>query len=305
MPVEEASESKAQKLAAARKKLREYQKRSASENVTAVVAHAAPTESHGSSITGGSSISSNISEASDCEMTTNGNEATTASLENINENCSTTNAAATEFVQNTTSTAPVFQAPALPTAASYFSTIAADGTASALDGMRCLLLQPMLEKAALTTDLNKYRSLSRERELELEELRTQLESALKRQDDLTQRYQTQQQANAQQEDQAGHLDELKRLLDNMQQRAVEIEHQFKEKSNELEMAQLRIRQLSDEASVNQVDNRVESLTQNQFMYEQQIRDLQAMVQQLTYDKEQANNQSELCATSERRDNQFE
>ncbi|XP_004522929.1 golgin subfamily A member 2 [Ceratitis capitata] len=331
MPVEEASESKAQKLAAARKKLREYQKRSASENVTAVVAHAAPTESHGSSITGGSSISSNISEASDCEMTTNGNEATTASLENINENCSTTNAAATEFVQNTTSTAPVFQAPALPTAASYFSTIAADGTASALDGIAMptaatnavikdakadqLQLQNVnaiqvliSEKAALTSDLNKYRSLSRERELELEELRTQLESALKRQDDLTQRYQTQQQgmellrktnaelqhklaqANAQQEDQAGHLDELKRLLDNMQQRAVEIEHQFKEKSNELEMAQLRIRQLSDEASVNQVDNRVESLTQNQFMYEQQIRDLQAMVQQLTYDKEQANNQ---------------
>ncbi|XP_036320643.1 uncharacterized protein LOC118755463 isoform X1 [Rhagoletis pomonella] len=85
--------------------------------------------------------------------------------------------------------------------------------------------------------------------------------------------------------QAAHLDEMKRLLDVMQQRAPGVEHQFKEKSNELEMAQLIIRQLSDKANVNQGRNRIETSTQTQFMYEQQIRDLQAMVQQLTYAKE--------------------
>ncbi|XP_036346208.1 uncharacterized protein LOC118755454 [Rhagoletis pomonella] len=76
----------------------------------------------------------------------------------------------------------------------------------------------------------------------------------------------------------------------MQQRAPDVEHQFKEKSNELEMAQLIIRQLSDKANKIQGGNRIETLTQTQFMYEQQIRDLQAMVQQLTYAKEQASNQ---------------
>ncbi|XP_036342132.1 uncharacterized protein LOC118751414 isoform X2 [Rhagoletis pomonella] len=78
---------------------------------------------------------------------------------------------------------------------------------------------------------------------------------------------------------------MKRLLDVMQQRAPDVEHLFKEKSNELEMAQLIIRQLSDKANVNQGGNRIKTLTQTQFMYEQQIRDLQAMVQQLTYAKE--------------------
>lgn len=330
MPGEEANESKAQKLAAARKKLREYQKRGAAEN-----ANSAPTESHSSSIAGGSSISSNISEASDYDISTNGHEATSANMQtSIDNNIATDNSATAELAVSTTEViaTPISTVydPTPPTAASYFQTTTQDFPALTLDSFSAptvattviketttdqMQLQHVnaiqvliTEKAALTTDLNKYRTLCRERELEAEELRTQLESTTQRQEELLQHYQVQQQSleqlrntnaelqhklaqsTAKQEDLAGHLDELKRLLDVMQQRATDVEHQFKEKTNELEMAQLRIRQLSDEANVNQPDNRVETLTQTQFMYEQQIRDLQAMVQQLTYDKEQANNQ---------------
>lgn len=349
MPGEEANETKAQKLAAARKKLREYQKRGAAENAL----HSAPTESHSSSMAGGSSISSNISEASDYDVSTNGHEATSTNLPpSIDNNVATDYSAASEIAINASEAiaTPVstVSVPTLPTAASYFQTTTQDVTALTLDSFamptvatpaikesapnqmqiqNVNAIQVLItEKAALTTELNKYRCLCRERELETEELRTQLESTTQRQEELLQRYQVQQQtleqlrntnaelqhklaqANSKQEDQAGHLDELKRLLNVMQQRATDVEHQFKEKANELEMAQLRIRQLSDEASVNQPDNRVETLTQTQFMYEQQIRDLQAMVQQLTYDKEQANNQyqsyvkhlnSELSSLSEK------
>ncbi|XP_011180142.1 golgin subfamily A member 2 [Zeugodacus cucurbitae] len=336
MPGEDPNDSKAQKLAAARKKLREYQKRGAADNASQTGANSAPTESHSSSIAGGSSISSNISEASDYDVSSNGHEATSTNVPVTNDNnIATDNATTTEIPVITSSdvianTVSTVSAPAPPTAASYFQTTPLDVAAPALDSFTAptvattvlketttdqIQLQQVnaiqvliAEKAALTTELNKYRCLCRERELETEELRTQLESTTQRQEELTQRHQVQQQnleqmrntnaelqhklaqAHAKQEDQAGHLDELKRLLDVMQQRATDVEHQFKEKANELEMAQLRIRQLSDEASVNQPDNRVETLTQTQFMYEQQIRDLQAMVQQLTYDKEQANNQ---------------
>lgn len=330
MPGEEANESKAQKLAAARKKLREYQKRGTAEN-----SNSAPTESHSNSITGGSSISSNISEASDYDVSNNGHEATSTNMQtSANNNIATDISASTEIAVNTSEvvSTPAFSlsAPAPLTAASYFQTTTQDFPALPVDRFAApTVASPTIreyttdqmqlqninaiqvlitEKAALTTELNKCRSLCKERELETEELRTQLESTTQRQEELLQHYQVQQQsleqlrnknaelqhklaqATAKQEDQAGHLDELKRLLDVMQQRATDVEHQFKEKANELEMAQLRIRQLSDEANVNQPDNRVETLTQTQFMYEQQIRDLQAMVQQLTYDKEQASNQ---------------
>ncbi|XP_018787777.1 PREDICTED: golgin subfamily A member 2 [Bactrocera latifrons] len=330
MPGEEAKESKAQKLAAARKKLREYQKRGTAENT-----NSAPTESHSNSIAGGSSISSNISEASDYDVSNNEHEPTSTNMQtSANINIATDISASTEIAVNTSEviSTPDFSlsAPAPPTAASYFQTTTQDFPALTQDSFAAptvalpaireyktdqMQLQNInaiqvliTEKAALTTDLNKCRSLCRGRELENEELRTQLESTTQRQEELLQHYQVQQQsleqlrnknaelqhklaqATAKQEDQAGHLDELKRLLDVMQQRATDVEHQFKEKANELEMAQLRIRQLSDEANVNQPDNRVETLTQTQFMYEQQIRDLQAMVQQLTYDKEQASSQ---------------
>ncbi|XP_053963314.1 golgin subfamily A member 2 [Anastrepha ludens] len=336
MPVEEANESKAQKLAAARKKLREYQKRGAVDNIISAGAPASSTESHTSSI-GGGSISSNLSEASDCDLPTNGHEGGIASVQStmanivMPENPGESVIPTPSITEVVATTAPTVSSTIPPTAASYFQAepqvatpTVLDSFASSLDVLSAELknvatepvqsqnvnaIQVLIaEKATLTTELNKYRCLCRERELEMEELRTQLKATTRRQDELVQRYQTQQQnleqfrnlnnelqhelenSKAKQEDQDSHLDELKGLLDVMQQRAMEVEHQLKEKSNELEMAQLRIRQLSDEASMSQGDNRVETLTQTQFMYEQQIRDLQAMVQQLAYDKEQANNQ---------------
>lgn len=163
------------------------------------------------------------------------------------------------------------------------------------------------EKSQLTTELNKFRTLCREKDLELEELRVQHNNSSKRVDDLSQRLmdiqkqQEQQrhhnaelqhklaQARAQSEDQSTHINELQQQLTLRDDRLKQLESDFKDKSNELELTQLRIRQLSDENNITK-DNRVETLTQTQFMYEQQIRDLQAMVQQLSQDKEQANTQ---------------
>lgn len=163
------------------------------------------------------------------------------------------------------------------------------------------------EKSQLTTELNKCRTLCREKDLEMEELRVQHNNAAKRVEDLTQRLmdlqkqQEQQrlhnaelqhklaQSRAEQEDHSSHIQELKQQLSLRDERLKQLENEFKDKCNELELSQLRIRQLSDENNISK-DNRVETLTQTQFMYEQQIRDLQAMVQQLTQDKEQANTQ---------------
>lgn len=163
------------------------------------------------------------------------------------------------------------------------------------------------EKAQLTTELNKFRTLCREKDLEMEELRVQYSNASKRVEDLSQRLMDMQkqqeqqrlnnaelqhklaQARAQQEEYTSHISELKQQFSISDERLKQLESDFKEKNNELELAQLRIRQLSDENNITK-DNRVETLTQTQFMYEQQIRDLQAMVQQLTQDKEQASTQ---------------
>jgi len=94
------------------------------------------------------------------------------------------------------------------------------------------------------------------------------------------------QSTAQTEDQQTHLGELEAQLKQLNARQDELQQQHATKCNELDMAQLRLRQLSDESNVN-ADNRIETLTQTQYMYEQQIRDLQQMVSQLTQDKEQA------------------
>lgn len=163
------------------------------------------------------------------------------------------------------------------------------------------------EKSQLTTELNKFKTLCREKDLEIEELRVQHSNATKRVDELEKRLidvQKQQeqfrlhnaelqhklaQARAQQEDQSNHITELQQQFSLRDESLKQLNSDFKEKCNELELSQLRIRQLSDENNITK-DNRVETLTQTQFMYEQQIRDLQAMVQQLTQDKEHANTQ---------------
>ena len=147
------------------------------------------------------------------------------------------------------------------------------------------------EKAQLNGELNKYRSDCREKDFELEELRTQFKQLQKRCDDMQQFCAGQEQnmqqlrnsnaelqhkmaqTRAESEDQVNHLAELQQQLGQQQARATAAEDRQKELGNELEMTQLRIRQLSDESSISK-DNRVETLTQTQFMYEQQIKDLQ-------------------------------
>ncbi|KAH8405486.1 hypothetical protein KR215_000799 [Drosophila sulfurigaster] len=280
---DDTQDAKAQKLAAARKKLKEYQQRN-NNNVD----EAAGTNTNSSTV----SIASNLSERSDCELSLSNGGVATQSPPPIE--------------QATTATATV--------AAAYFTQPLLNPVESLTqpiwphNGQNDTNLQTIqvliAEKAQLSTELTKSRHVCRERELELEELRTEHGQATQRLEQLQQRYQEQQQSAEQQRqqfselqhnlqktcaqttDQQTHLSELEAQVQQLNTRYDELQQQHAGKCNELEMAQLRLRQLSDESNVN-ADNRIESLTQTQYMYEQQIRDLQQMVTQLTQDKDQA------------------
>jgi len=257
--------------------LKEYQQRASNNN-----GHPGPeepvataTQSHSSTV----SIASNLSERSDSEINVNGG-------------------GAGGLLQQEQSIQP--------TVASYFAhTEPEHNGALSADPSNLQAIQVIIaEKAQLNAELTKVRLACRERELELEELRTLKDQHQQRLEQLQQHYQDQQstgeqqrqqfaqlqgqlqQSQAQIKDQKSHLNELEAQLKQSNLRQEELQQQLSHKSNELEMAQLKLRQLSDESSVS-TDNRVESLVQTQYMYEQQIRDLQAMVGQLTHDKEQA------------------
>ncbi|XP_030375115.1 golgin subfamily A member 2 [Scaptodrosophila lebanonensis] len=284
---DDTQEAKAQKLAAARKKLKEYQQRNNNNS------GAGPDEIHTASST--TSIASNISERSDAELNGGG----------VTQPCSyASSGEATQGANASTTTA----ATALPTAAAFFghAESAYNGDVAAAANLNAIQVL-ISEKAQLTTELTKSRSACRERELELEELRTEYASSNQRLEQVQQRVLEQQRshehlrnqnaelqhklalAHANIEDQQTHVSELEAQLKQLGESHSEVTQQLATKRNELEMAELRIRQLSDESNIN-TDNRVETLTQTQYMYEQQIRDLQAMVTQLTQDKEQANTQ---------------
>ncbi|EDW91142.2 golgin subfamily A member 2 [Drosophila yakuba] len=273
---DDTQDAKAQKLAAARKKLKEYQQRASNNNGQpgAEEPVAATTQSHSSTV----SIASNLSERSDSEINVNGGGA---------------------------GGTPQPEQSVLPTAASYFALNEPEHNGGLADPSSLQAIQVIIaEKAQLNAELTKVRLACRERELELEELRTLKDQNQLRLEQLQQHCQDQQstgeqqrqqyaqlqaqllQSQAQIKDQQSHLNELEAQLQQSNQRHEELQQQLSQKSNELEMAQLKVRQLSDESSVT-TDNRVESLVQTQYMYEQQIRDLQAMVGQLTQDKEQA------------------
>ncbi|KAI8035926.1 hypothetical protein M5D96_011357 [Drosophila gunungcola] len=273
---DDTQDAKAQKLAAARKKLKEYQQRASNNNSQqgAEEPVASSTQSPSSTV----SIASNLSERSDSELNVNGGGAV-APLQQE------------QFV--------------LPTAASYFTQNEPEHNGGLADTSNLQAIQVIIaEKAQLNAELTKVRLACRERELELEELRTVKDQNQLRLEQLQQHYQDQQstgeeqrqkfvhlqaqlqQAQAQIDDNVAHLNELTAHLKQRSSRQEELQQELSQKSNELEMAQLKLRQLSDESSVS-TDNRVESLVQTQYMYEQQIRDLQAMVGQLTQDKEQA------------------
>ncbi|KAH8358117.1 hypothetical protein KR084_003885 [Drosophila pseudotakahashii] len=277
---DDTQDAKAQKLAAARRKLKEYQQRATNNNGPpgAEEPLATATQSHSSTV----SIASNLSERSDSEINVNGGGGA-GGLHQQQE----------QFFH--------------PTAASYFAHTEPEhnGGPAAGDASNLQAIQVIIaEKAQLNAELTKVRLACRERELELEELRTLKDQQQLRLEQLQQHYQDQQstgeqqrqqfaelqaqlqQSQAQIKDQQSHLNELDAQLKQSNLRQEELQQQLSQKSNELEMAQLKLRQLSDESSVS-TDNRVESLVQTQYMYEQQIRDLQAMVGQLSHDKEQA------------------
>uniref|UniRef100_A0A1B0C081 Golgin subfamily A conserved domain-containing protein n=1 Tax=Glossina palpalis gambiensis TaxID=67801 RepID=A0A1B0C081_9MUSC len=289
-------ESKAKKLAAARRKLKEYQQRgSSTPTVSSLINESIPN----------SNISSNISERSLSESQLNGSNATPPS--NIESEAG--DLANTDVISYFSSheSLVVAQPENLTnnnlTSSPVKEDMVQDHTTSTINAIQILIN----EKAQLTSELNKYRTLSKEKDLELEELKVQHSNVNKRLEELQSILKEQQKHVEQErfhnaelqhelaqtrgisEDQITHLNELKTQLDIKDQNLGDLNSEYRAKCSELELAQLRIRQLSDENNINK-DNRVETLTQTQFMYEQQIRDLQAMVQQLTQDKEQASTQ---------------
>uniref|UniRef100_A0A1I8PDG3 Golgin subfamily A conserved domain-containing protein n=1 Tax=Stomoxys calcitrans TaxID=35570 RepID=A0A1I8PDG3_STOCA len=296
---EESKESKAKKLAAARKKLKEYQQRGSSSQADA------PNPNIDSSSNSGQ-VSSNISErsVSDLHLNDSNMEISQTISPQVEAGISTpahyfTEPATPQQETLISSVSPSFP---LPSSSQIDDSIHSDGNQN-INAIQILIT----EKSQLTSELNKFRTACREKDLELEELRVQYSNVSRRVEDLQQHLKDQQkqaeqqrthnaelqhklaQARALNEDQSSHLLELQQQMQLREERLKLLDNDFKEKSNELELAQLKIRQLSDESNITK-DNRVETLTQTQFMYEQQIRDLQAMVQQQQQDKEQANTQ---------------
>ncbi|ALC40473.1 GM130 [Drosophila busckii] len=285
---DDTPDAKAQKLAAARKKLKEYQQRN-NNNVD----ENAGTNTNSSTV----SISSNVSEHSDCELN-NAGAASGSAQQTMEFSPSAASAANDVAAYFTQPSMPQMEAQPMLMPTAILSHNGQGDTN--LQTIQVLIA----EKAQLNTDLTKWRHLCRQHELELEEVRTEHSQAGQRVEQLQQHAQelqrsAEQQRNtnaelqhklalsqAQIEDQRAHLSEVEAQLKQLTARQDELQQQLTDKCNELDMALLKLRQLSDESHVN-TDNRVETLTQTQYMYEQQIRDLQQMVAQLTQDKEQA------------------
>lgn len=240
------------------------------------------------------SIASNLSEQSDCELTlNNGGE-----LYQVLEPKLSVTAPADTTALFTQSSLPVVELQAEQIHQSVWPSHDPNDT-------NVQIIQVLIgEKAQLNTELTKARHAYREKELEIEELRTEHIQTTQRLEQMQHRCQKQQHSSEQQlnqivelqhtleqaethiKDRQTHLDELEAQVKQLHSQQEDLHQQYSNKCNELDMAQLRLRQLSDESNVN-ADNRIESLTQTQYMYEQQIRDLQQMVSQLTQDKEQA------------------
>ncbi|XP_055390347.1 golgin subfamily A member 2-like [Condylostylus longicornis] len=163
------------------------------------------------------------------------------------------------------------------------------------------------EKAHLIKESSKLQISCKEKDFEIEELRTRLCGTNRQIEELEQFYFSEQKKNVemlekvknleselnkykiQSEEFSEHIQELKRELSIDKSRITNMEAEMKEKNSQLELNNVQISQISDENKIT-IDNRIETLTQTKFMYEQQIVDLQSMVQQLRAEKEQANQQ---------------
>lgn len=170
------------------------------------------------------------------------------------------------------------------------------------------------EKILLTNELNRCRDDCHNKTKALEELRVSHTETLSRMEELQYEQSEQQQRfdrqcdnveklqkdltllNAQQNENVSHLKELSEQLIAKENEIQHLKNELNESNKKLELSELRIKQLTvDNNSDSQTrnddkDNQIESLTQTKFMYEQQIRDLQAMLQQSNNEKEQSNAQ---------------
>ncbi|XP_055903800.1 golgin subfamily A member 2 [Eupeodes corollae] len=286
---EDSKENKAKKLAAARKKLKEYQSKEKKDSEGAIPASLETQVTHQNDATSSEGsepiVNESPSPAAAAAVALETGVDVVAEPMSYNEMPS----AVAGVVEN-------LSTPSIPPPSQ-------NNNSSSIDTIQILIT----EKAALSSELNMLRNFCREKELENEELQAQFQLTSKRLQDLQNEFTHERQSmnefksknltlqvqleetRSKYDDQAEHLEETKKLFALEKDRSQSLSKELKEAKNELELTKIRINQLSDEASVTQ-DNRVESLTQTQFMYEQQIRDLQAMVQQLTSDKEQSNQQ---------------
>lgn len=170
------------------------------------------------------------------------------------------------------------------------------------------------EKIQLTNELNRYRADCHSKTMALEELRESHTKTLSRMEELQYAQSDQQQRldrqydnveklqkeltslSAQQNENVLHLRELSGQLISKDHEIQQLTNILNEKNKKLELSELRIKQLTVEnnpdSEIRSDDkvNQIETLTQTKFMYEQQIRDLQAMLQQSNSEKEQSNAQ---------------
>lgn len=159
------------------------------------------------------------------------------------------------------------------------------------------------DKANLTSQIGNFQTALKEKDFQIEEINTQLINANKRIYEIESNFFDEQRKNTDyykkienlekdkidQRNLQDHLDELNKELSNEKIKINELNKIINEKNSEVELNNIRIKQISDETNIT-IDNRIETLTQTKFMYEQQIVDLQTMVQQLRTEKDQANQQ---------------
>lgn len=160
------------------------------------------------------------------------------------------------------------------------------------------------EKTALAGELAQYKFLCKQREQELEELQLKFNLAAKRADEVENSFIQEQKRK----------DEVQELNERLTRETSNLRMQLSEKSDYIEelkncltaerqkvndMENKQTNSVLEEVKAPNTDNndsRIESLMQTKFMYEQQIRDLQVMVQQLSQDKEQSNQQYQNYAS---------
>ncbi|KAL5285927.1 GOLGA2 family protein [Megaselia abdita] len=156
------------------------------------------------------------------------------------------------------------------------------------------------EKSQIASELAHFKSLAEKKQSDLEELLDKYKQIVKRSEELEAFFSQEQRVKDELRD---YNERLTRETSQMRIKVSEQSDYIEELKNCLaaeKQKSINKTEISEEIKTNTnqetVDSRVESLMQTKFMYEQQIRDLQAMVQQMTLDKEQSNQQYQNYAS---------